>query len=223
MKKLNAKQLKILAIITMLIDHTAVALYGIVDFITDNYSLMRAIGRIAFPIFVFMLVEGFYKTHDRIKYMRNMFIFALISEIPFNLLFRDSIFATDYQNIYFTLLIGLISIYFIDKSKNTLLTLSIAGLACLTGQILNVDYRYLGVLAIIIFYLSHNFKDNKKRFIMYSLAFAFEYKSFVHISNVLLSFFYNGERGKQNKWFFYIFYPAHLLILYFLKRYLIGL
>ena len=128
---ISGSTLKLIAIITMLIDHTAATILdntlyargfdkldqsdsqAFMDFISDNallYSadmMMRLIGRIAFPIFCFLLVEGFLHTRNQWKYAGRLAVFALISEIPFDLAFHKTAFYLQYQNVFFTLLIGL--------------------------------------------------------------------------------------------------------------------
>ena len=108
--------LKIIAIIAMFIDHTAaivlermiympkyasISLYGI-------YGVMRLIGRLGFPIFCFLLIEGLCYTKDVKKYAGRLFLFALVSEIPFDLGFAGKAFYWQYQNVFFTLFIGLL-------------------------------------------------------------------------------------------------------------------
>lgn len=98
---LNSFQLKCIAVITMIIDHTGAVLFP------DNMTL-RYIGRIAFPIFCFLLVEGFFHTRDVRKYMLRLGMFAVISEIPYDLAFRDTVIEFEHQNVFFTLFIGVV-------------------------------------------------------------------------------------------------------------------
>lgn len=218
--KLNAAQLKYIAIITMLIDHTAIILNGQVDFITQHYDIMRNIGRIAFPIFVFMLVEGFHKTKNIKRYLGKIFIFALISEIPYNLMITGEIFNTNYQNIFFTLFLGLLMIIFMDKVKykrmSILYTLAIFFIFSVLSVLFNVSYSFNGMIAIAIFYIAYN-KSIIEKMIYYTTAFYFEIDSVVHLANLMLTFCYNGKRGKQNKMFFYLFYPLHITALLLIK------
>lgn len=135
---ITGSTLKLIAIAAMLIDHIAAVIlnnffiaYGIsinTDVITMlqesphrpymgviiAYQIMRAIGRLGFPIFCFLLIEGFKYTRSITRYAVNLGIFALISEIPFDLAFRKKIFFTGYQNVFFTLLLGLLAIYVIS-------------------------------------------------------------------------------------------------------------
>jgi len=121
LKILNGSWLKLIAIISMLIDHTAHMLaptlpllskpiFSILGESITIYYIMRKVGRLAFPIFCFLISEGFYHTRNRIKYSLNLFIFALISELPYNLLRTcgKSVFHINGQNVFFTLLLGTI-------------------------------------------------------------------------------------------------------------------
>ncbi len=132
--------MKIIAMVCMLIDHTAAVLFdrilisrGLLNAVnasdggasflsTGNTAviyyadmIMRAIGRISFPIFCFLLIEGFMHTHDVKKYALNLGIFALVSEIPFDLAFAGKPFYLNYQNVFFTLFIGLVMMIFLQK------------------------------------------------------------------------------------------------------------
>lgn len=239
---ISGSTLKIIAIISMLIDHTAavvidpIIIYGIMD--NPNlrlvYYAMRLIGRLAFPIFCFLLVEGFKYTRNRKRYALRLGIFALISEIPFNLAFRGLVFAPDYQNVFFTLLIGLLVMQGfslieerIAKKKwfpmieNTSLQTSIVFFVCLlvllagmlAADFLNTDYGGFGVLAIATMYLLRESPVSSMvgGCIILTIMSVYEMVAFV---DVLLVKFYNGERGLNLKLIFYLFYPVHLIVLY---------
>ena len=109
---LSGSMLKLLACIAMLIDHTgAIILSHYPPALTELfyingkgitfYRIVRDIGRCAFPIFCFLIVEGFLHTHDRRKYGRNLLLFALISEIPWNFMFANTWHYADKQNVFF--------------------------------------------------------------------------------------------------------------------------
>lgn len=227
---LSGAAIKKIAILSMLIDHIGagvLARYMIIRRIPFDvteesglgflYCLMRWIGRIAFPIFCFLLVEGFEHTGNRIKYAQRLFAFCLISEIPFDLLFSGDILEFHYQNVFFTLFIGLL---FMCASRaaalrawNGVWKAFFCFLALLTGMyladFLHTDYGAKGVLAIALLYL---FRRNRAMQLAAGcVAFSWELPApaaFLPIA------FYNGARGRQIKYFFYIFYPAHLLLLY---------
>ena len=124
-KGLSGSALKIIAIVTMLIDHIAATVIirilkfgGYNDGLYQLYRVMRNIGRIAFPIFCFLLVEGFMHTRDREKYALRLGCFAAVSEIPFDLAFNGKVLEVGYQNVFFTLLLGLLTMMAYDAVMN---------------------------------------------------------------------------------------------------------
>lgn len=219
---MNSAVLKYIAVIAMLIDHIGAFvledMYGINSTI---YILSRSIGRIAFPIFAFLLVEGFKKTKNRKKYFINLLIFALLSEIPFDLANKGSLMDFNQQNIFFTLLTNLAMLCVIEGIKidktdlKAIAEILIVLLFSLVSMLFKFDYSFFAPLVVYSYY---KFYDNKKmRFLGSELSLYFEAFSLVHISNILI-YFYNGKRGRQNKYFFYFFYPLHLLIIYFFTK-----
>lgn len=238
-KGFSGSTLKIVAIITMLIDHIgAVVLQPLVtkgiplinlvfkpETIYDKlFFISRTIGRIAFPLFCFLLVEGFIHTSNIKKYALRLGIFALISEIPFDLAFSSGILV-DYssQNVFFTLLIGLGALYFIDKYKhNKALSLLSFLAACILAEFLHADYGMNGIIPIVLFYITRNSK--KHTMIAGIVSFLFEAPLFLAVYLSLpLIYFYNGKRGLNLKYFFYAFYPCHLLLLYLVKIIVINI
>jgi hypothetical protein len=195
------------------------------------FVIGRSIGRIAFPIFAFLIVEGFFHTRDRMKYLNRLLLFAVISEIPFDyafwgfpnmnlslLLFR--------QNIFFTLAIGLLTIMIYDYIRNRMLgknttLMTILGVLTIVGgtgllYLIRSEYYQLGygVLLIVGFYLAYG--NRKLRMILFILLVGFLRGDieFMAILAAPFLYYYNGERGpKQFKYAFYIFYPLHLVIL----------
>ncbi|MGB8455300.1 MAG: TraX family protein [Anaerocolumna sp.] len=224
---MNGYTLKLIAIITMFIDHMTAIL---IPQDTTIYWIGRSIGRLAFPIFCFLLVEGFLHTHNVKKYLARLGVFALISEIPFDLAFADKSVHYGYlmhQNIFFTLFIGLAVIYLMSMIErnfagNIFLSNAFDSLAviagCILAAILTTDYDYKGVLLIVVFYV---FRGNK---ILLTLAVFLVNTLFgiwiqvLAALSMLCIWFYNGKRGPQdNKYIFYIFYPAHIFILYLIS------
>lgn len=214
--------LKYIAVIAMLIDHIGAFIledmYGINSTI---YILSRSIGRIAFPIFAFLLVEGFKKTKNRKKYFINLLIFALLSEVPFDLANKGSLMDFNQQNIFFTLLTNLTMLCVIEGIKinktdlKAITEILIVLLFSLVSMLFKFDYSFFAPLVVYSYY---KFYENKKmRFLGSELSLYFEAFSLVHISNILI-YFYNGKRGRQSKYFFYFFYPLHLLIIYFFTK-----
>ena len=201
---LSSSTLKLFACITMLIDHTggsvvlqllnqpAIRANAVrYNQILSVYTVMRQIGRLAFPIFCFLIVEGYYHTHDVRKYMRRLFVFSLISEIPFDLALKPSWFYPLKQNVYFTLLIGLWTIWTMDQFRfRRMLRLVIALCGMTFARGLMTDYSFRGIF----------------------LAAAIAWETYAPPS-FILCYLYNGKRGLRLKYFFYLFYPVHLMIL----------
>ena len=235
MKKIiNNNTLKIIAIILMLLDH----LWGT---IIPGNQWMTLIGRMAFPIFAFLIVEGFFHTSDLKKYMKRLFIFGLISEIPFNLIYTGSIIFPFHQNVMFTLLLGLLIINEIDKLKNNkeikkkIIPILKIFLFLIISIIGFVDYGVTGVLTIVVFYLFRGFKlawigQLISLILLYIVFFEgqsvilniFNYEYFLPLQSIgvlslIFIWLYNGEKGKNNKlikYLFYSFYPVHMLVIY---------
>ena len=309
-KEITGAALKWIAIITMLIDHIGAAyfeplIFGEFGPAPDRimgltawhfYEVLRCIGRIAFPIFIFLLVEGFTYTGDRKKYALRLGLFCLISEIPFDLAFqptdldiwknlsllnRDS-FEYTYQNVFFTLLIGFLTIWVMDIAKDyfeqrkfrlkpvgpctaegveletedemhpnadglfpnlsgksdeaentdygtpttgsqvleTICEILILGLiifaGCALAFMLHTDYSCMGVMAIVSCYLVKK-KGGPYVAMMAAPVIVLTIMNLTEAFaavNILLVLFYRGNKGKNiGKYFFYVFYPAHLLVL----------
>ena len=211
--------LKMIAIISMFIDHIGYAIFG-------KFSYFNYIGRIAFPIFAFQISEGYVHTKNLKKYFFRLFLFAIISQIPFMLF--HSILSTEFSlNIFFTLLLGLACIFIYDKSNYKILGI-IASIAIgIIAQISHCDYGFYGVAIILIFYI---FKDNFiNASIFFILATAIKYLVpiikygfnnvylYLFIFTIISAIFlatYNGKKGKNTKYLLYLFYPIHLLLIY---------
>ncbi|MCI9190542.1 MAG: hypothetical protein HFH84_13215 [Lachnospiraceae bacterium] len=317
-KGISGSTVKIVAVISMLIDHTAAAVLTrqimangylnavtgtesqLIAWLTENMVLfygmqiMRLIGRLGFPIFCFLLVEGFQRTRDVRKYALRLGIFALISEIPFDLAVTGNPFHLGYQNVYFTLLLGLLGMWgyaFFDrceKEENELagplrifltvtgvlapaafvivfmvqpsgngtgeqMMLTVGILCAVTvlalvlygskkgfrrvqtvcaditvmtammflAEYLRTDYGGMGVLTITAMYLfrKHRVAAMLAGCVVLTFLTVSEIPGFLAVIPIAL---YNGKRGLKMKYFFYAFYPAHLLILYVISV-LLGL
>lgn len=219
---ISAAVLKWIAVVTMIIDHFAVAVYPqFASYEYNVYYIMRKIGRLAFPIYCFLLVEGFFHTKNVKKYFRNCFLFAILSEIPFNMAIFGQVFYSRGQNVYFTLCIGLATLIILDrrkrypKSKYMLLQIFIIVLAASIGQILDVDYHWKGVLFIVMFYYVRNMQEWIRNLVGIC---AFAYEGTAPLAFLPIHF-YNGTRGRQMKYLFYAIYPIHLLILGLIRLY----
>lgn len=231
MKGISSAVLKWVALITMAIDHIGAAVVGPLysngyfentQFWYAFYYLLRGIGRIAFPIYCFLLVEGILHTRNRKRYLLQLFVFAMLSEYPFDLAF-DMPYAQPANNVFFTLLFGgiTVSLYCflrertlqrvkeeLRKPLHCLLVLTVTGLMGGIAYACHTDYSYKGIILIMILYL---FRENRRlQGILGYLSFCWEATCFPAF---ILIQWYNGKRGRQNKYFFYLFYPLHLLAL----------
>ena len=220
LQKINGAQLKYIAFASMFIDHFNKAI--ITPFLTGTGPLnvitriFDILGRIAFPIFAFMIVEGFFKTKSRWKYLRNLLVFATISEIPYDM-FQSAVFInTRSQNILWGLALGLFTIMIIDKLKEKIkkrpvwifVSIIIVALSSLGSMLISADYEYYAIIIIYIYYLFYD-----KRLLASGLGYLVIIKEIYAILGFATVLLYNGEKGKQNKTFNYLFYPVHLLIL----------
>jgi len=227
---MNSSLLHLLAMVCMLIDHIGATQVG-------ASIILRCIGRLAFPIYTFMIVEGFKHTKNLKKYMARMALFALASEIPFNLMVSGYLFDFYHQNVLWTFLIALVCLYVIDYFKkeksilSILLILATVYLGYYLGNLFHTDYQGAGVLMVLVFYL---FEDKKcwqliAMYILnvyfigsYQLPMQFNHQTIyfpiqaLAILSLLFIWTYNGKRGIKSKlfqYFCYAFYPLHMLIL----------
>lgn len=215
---MNVFILKAIALITMIIDH-----YGAI--FQNDILTYRIIGRLAFPIYCFLLVEGYFHTSDVKKYAKRLFLFAIISEIPFDLAFFNKIgFA--HQNIFFTLFLGLLTIYFLDnkEGKYNINNIAVILASCISAIIFNVDYNANGIIYILLFYYTRRFEKLKRfKFIgigMLAVNFKSIWVQQFSLLSLLIIFYYNGELGIKSKIMqimFYAAYPFHLLVFFLLK------
>lgn len=207
--------LKILACFFMLIDHI-----GFVFF--PNIDIIRAIGRLAYPIFAFQVTIGYSKTRSKEKYILRMILFTIVSQLPFYLLRKVSISnPTLMLNVGATLTCGLLAIYCLDKIRIPLLKYLGISLVILMSIVIPMDYSWYGVLMVLIFYIFRN--DKIGICVFYSVLIplycfyketSFYVPSLFALIPILL---YNGEKGKSIKYLFYIFYPLHMLLLAYIK------
>jgi len=202
--------LKWIAMICMLIDHMGAVLF-------PQYIQMRIIGRLAFPIYCFLLVEGAVHTSDIRKYEKRLLLFAVLSELPFDLAFYGKV-SLGHQNVFFTLLLGLVVIEQYQRKREKLNNVLIFILAMVAAEILHTDYGAGGIVLIFCFFvLYQNVFIKQAVFILAnSLIYGIGVQIYAGLAAIPM-LLYNGKRGPGMKYFFYIFYPAHLLILYLIK------
>lgn len=227
---ISGSTVKLVGIITMFIDHFAAAVLARVlifqirlygerpDLLYDVYQVLRMVGRLGFPIFCFLLVEGFQKTGNRAKYALRLGLFALISEVPFDLAFSAKILEFDYQNVYFTLFLGMLALCAYDFLSTLKLPAVVRCLLCgaalslfmILAELLNTDYGGMGVLTITVIYILRrsNALAMAGGCVVLTLMAINELPAFFAIFPAAA---YNGKRGLKLKYLFYAFYPVHLL------------
>ena len=221
---LSGNAWKIIACVSMFIDHVGVVLIecGIMhtqetyDAVTAvlpwNWMavdlVLRVIGRLAFPIYCFFLVEGFFHTKNVKKYGLRLALFAVISEVPFDMAVNGAPVYWGYQNVFFTLYFGLLAMVLAERMNKFWLKLLPGSVCILLAHFIHSDYGATGVLVIFVIYLVYVLEAER-----YPAGENFR----------LLPSIYSGERGSANlKWFFYVFYPAHLLLLVLIRYLLLG-
>ena len=264
--------LKVIAIITMLIDHLGAS--GIVPYGSPWYTVCRVIGRLAFPLFCFCIAEGLKYSKNRKKYIVRLFIFALISEVPFDLLFHHTWFSWEGQNVIFTLLFAAIGITVYEQpellgkimqkyEKNPetyayqnadwVVKYFILAICAVLGYVLKSDYSWFGVCLIYVMYFTGRWSKPKRytaiaaTIIGYGLLSSlvpkselnpavfggygsiplislYFYKIMIYYwlaasTSLILIMLYNNKKGKGLKYLFYVFYPAHMLVLYLIIHY----
>ncbi len=239
---MNGLTLKLIAVVSMLIDHTGLVLFRG----TAYYNGMRIVGRLAFPVFCFLLAEGVLHTRNKWRYVIGLVLFACLSEVPFD--FATGLGA-ERMNVFWTLAVGAVLLciceYPATRNLPWLLQMGLQCIlcipACLLAHIMRTDYSGAGVLLIFGLYMTKIHALELKRRIpplyqtlpperilppVWNAGFILLYyygktEMYAAFSSIFL-WFYNGKRGpslgKYGKYAFYIFYPAHLLVLYFLQR-----
>lgn len=220
-------QLKLIAMAIMLIDHFAVVVLergiGLYGEWYQRDLVLRSIGRIAFPIFCFSIVEGFQKTSNAKAYLKRLVIFALISEIPFDLALSGKLFSIGYENVFWTLAFGLAALICItDREMAQWKKMLGFALCILLPFLLHTDYSFYGVLTIVLMYELR--EQPAAAYLAGLVVLVLQNPTEIWAAfGFLLLFFYNGERGRGNKYLFYGFYPLHLLLLVLLKPWLCSL
>ena len=186
-------------------------------YIIGGSKILNVVGRIAFPIFAFTLSEGYVHTRSLKKYLFRLFIFAVSIQMP------SILFGYDYSmNIFFTLFLGLLSIYIFNLKKiNIILKIILIGFILFFSQKFKLDYGMYGILLIINFNI---FRDYKFKILMNFLVlnvfnmifpkvFDLVDTQFFSLISLVFIFMYNGKKGRSMKYFFYLFYPIHFFIL----------
>jgi len=230
---LSGFALKRLAMVSMIVDH--VGGFLIEPFYAGHFAAVTseaeaiisrrwfyliqtcsAIGSIAFPLFCFLIAEGFVHTRSRRNYALRIFLFALVSEIPFNLVHHSGLSYPALQNVMFTLTVGVLALWalsYVDAryfgKRLTWYRLGITVVGMGLAFAVRGEYVFLGVLAMVLFY---ELQGNEK--LRYLAFLPLVVPSLWSLLALPCIYLYNGSRGKGSRNFFYVFYPAHFLVIY---------
>lgn len=215
---MNSFQLKLLACLFMVIDHIGYIMF-------PNIEGFRIVGRLSFPLFAFLLTEGYNHTSNLKKHFSRILIFAISLQIPYAI-----VYGMNLLNIFFTLFFGMLVILIYDKiqddfKKQSLLKWSLIGAIIYLSKAVHMDYGYYGIITIFLFW---KFKDRWDWLIVSQILLnVFVYKKWpIQFISLLSLFFiktYNKKIGYNSpyvKYGFYLFYPLHLLLIYLINEYL---
>lgn len=223
--------LQVIAVLSMTIDHIGAVIlrdrqiaWAMVLRDMPSLFALRAIGRAAFPIFAFLIAQGMLHTRSRKRFILRLAVFALLSELPFDLAFYGVGFYPGHQNVFFTLCLGAVCIALSDYGGRVFGVVAAVGTA-LIAQLLCSDYAALGVMTILMFWLLA--PKGQAGVVVVMLLFiggSLMYGQWVYLFCILslpLLLRYNGTRGGPagpvgaaiRKWGFYFYYPVHLLVL----------
>ena len=238
LKCINALQLKVLAMALMALDHAWATL-------APDQLWLTAVGRLAFPIFAFQIAEGFRLTHDRKKYLKRLFLFALISEIPFNYMDSNGPLAPLHQNVLFTFCLAVLALMALERAKKkstalyVVVLLALIPAAFLVGGFTFVDYAGYGIWMVMMFYV---FRDVPFGWagelavmiyinwyaiggLVYNVPIAGHVVEIPEQGLAVLAlipiWLYNGRQGPHSKaiqYACYAFYPVHIAVLVLLAR-----
>ena len=219
---LSSFVLRLIALVCMCVDHAGLALF-------PSASAFRCVGRLAFPLYCFLLTQGFAHTRDIRAYARRLLLLACVSEIPFDLavnlstnsILKGHVLEFTSQNVFFTLAIGMIvltvleglRVLQIDTILKTILIVGVTALGAALAYALHTDYGVIGVLAICAAYGFRNQKKELQMAVPCVVLSVLNMSELCALVDAGIVHFYNGKRGLKLKWVFYIFYPLHLLIL----------
>ena len=218
---LSGSALKVIAIISMVVDHCA---YYLMENNTLLYEVMRCFGRIAFPVFAFLIAEGFRYTRNRMKYFLQLLGFGVVSEVPWYLLNG----ADGTHNVMFTLALGVVALVAFEKlRKDGTLCCCVILLIAFIATWSEVDYEWRGILVIVVFYLfgvsdKISFPFSKMMQLLCAFPLMTYYGAWGALLVCFILFLYNGVRGFINgsvaKYGFYVFYPLHLFIIFAITK-----
>lgn len=244
-RSISQEGLKLLACMTMLLDHTGAILvveilrsgaeYG---FLRELYTLLRTIGRIAFPVYCFLLAEGVHYTKNPGRYFLRLLIAALLSELPYDLALRGG-FTWQKQSVMVTLLLGFLALEGMKRCKHLLPKLLLPLPFAILAELLHSDYGAEGIWLIAIFHLTREmpyryflqflgmwylFSPGHRMALNWLNGIQITTQEWAVLALIPISL-YSGEKLSRNKgvqWAFYLFYPLHLTLLWILKGALFG-
>ena len=213
---LDGTSLKLIAMISMVFDHVG-------DMFFPGALWMRMIGRLAMPLFSFCIAEGYAHTKNKQRYLLRMGVFALVSEIPFDLAFEGRV-GLGHQNIMLTFFLSILALMLFDRIRGegkehaagkTLLGILCVCAVAVLALVLRADYTLFAVLAVFLFYVLRNRHPLLRcgvgvGFLALTRTVGYYRATGLSLIPLLL---YNGKRGRGLKWLFYAFYPGHLLLL----------
>ena len=211
--KLTSNQLKLLAMLTMTLDHIGVQMF-------PGVLWLRIVGRLAFPIYAYMIAEGCAHTRNRRKYLLQMAGLALLCQLVY-FFAMGSLF----QCILVTFTLSILLIYACDTGSRPLIGLTLLGVAFITvalprllpGTDFAIDYGFFGVLVPVAAYLGKTRREKLlfMAFTLAALAWSFGGIQWYSLAALLPLALYGGQRGKRRmKWLFYLYYPLHLAAIY---------
>jgi hypothetical protein len=228
---MTINQIKWIAVITMTIDHIG---FFLLNETTDIYLMFRTIGRVAFPLFAFMIAEGYFHTRSKLKYFIRLLMIGVIFEmiligiyLGYGVNMTHVPFLTNNiskMNIMWTLMLGFIGIFVMDKYKNTgiLMLIPLAIVSYYSA------YSFYGFGLILIFGIFKTFNQRALYGSLLTLLYCFlpaissgiDYINWIQTISIFSFYiikYYNGQKGKSNLKFLYIYYPLHIILLFFLS------
>lgn len=226
--RLTGTELKIIACVSMLIDHVGAIILE--PFQSSNgigiaYVICRILGRISFPLFCLLLSEGAAHTSSIRKYEMRILLFALLSEVPYDAAMSGNLIDPEAQNVFFSLFIGLVILDMIKRLdavvkcrvvKVILLSLAVIAAGLFNEYVVRGSYGQFGIYAIVLTYI---IKENDYACLAEAAVLSVpNYTGTFTLLALPFFHFYNGERGRGPKMAFYVFYPAHLLLLALIRR-----
>lgn len=207
---LTSFHLKMIGIAAMVCDHIGVVFF-------PEVTIFRLIGRISFPIFAFLLVEGYFHTKSIPKYMKRLFALALISEIPFDLIMTGRFVDFRKQNVLFTLFLGVLMLYLFEILNGNAAKIISLIFVLLVSEAIMCDYNATGLIMILGFYIYHDrpwMRGITNAYI--NIQVIGHIQSYAILGLIPIGL-YNGRQGRKCRILFYASYPVLLLLLILVK------